>query len=198
MPIWKLGGLVLAAVLGSALLTGPASAMPANGLATVAGKVGNGVQEVRLVCGPYRCWHRYGWHRWGWNRWGYRPLYAYAGPGWNRWSMRRPLYAYAGPGWNRWSMRRPLYAYAGGPGWNRWGMRRPLYAYAGPGWNRPLYAAAAIATGVGFASTAWDSGWYGGWNNDPYYSYAGQGWNTGWNGWNTGWNAGLGWRRAWW
>jgi hypothetical protein len=183
MAIWKLGGLALAAVLGSALLTGPASAMPANGLATVASKVTNGVEQVRLVCGPYRCWHRYGWHRWGWNRWGYRPLYAYAGPGWNRWSMRRPLYAYAG-----------------GPGWNRWGMRRPLYAYAGPGWNRPLYAAAAIATGVGFASAAWDSGWYGGWDGGwggggPYYGYGGPAWNVGWN---TGWNGGWGWRRNWW
>ncbi len=64
--------------------------------------------------------------------------------------------------------------------------------YAGPGWNAPLYAAAAVATGVGLASAAWDSGWYGaGWNSDPYYGYAGSGWNTGWNGWN-GWNGGCG------
>jgi len=193
MAIWKLGGLAFAAVLGSALLMGPASAMPANGLATVAGKVTNNVQDVRLVCGPYRCWHT--WNRWGWNRWGWRRgLYAYAGPGWNRWSMRRPLYAYAGSGWNRWSMRRPLYAYAG-PGWNRWGVRRPLYGYGGPGWNAPLYAAAGFATGVGVASAAWDSSWYGaGWNSDPYYGYAGSGWNTGWN----GWNGGVGWRQDRW
>ena len=75
-------------------------------------------------------------------------------------------------------MRRPLYAYAG-PGFNRWG------------WRRPLYAAAAVATGVGFASAAWDSGWYGdgGWGGGgPYYGYGygGPAWNVGWNG---GWNA---------
>jgi hypothetical protein len=186
MVIWKLGGLALAAVLGSALLMGQASAMPANGLATVASKVTNGALDVRLVCGPYRCWHRWGWNRWGWNRSGsFRGLYSYAGPGWNRSSYgggwRRPLYANAGPGWNRWSYgggyRRPLYAYAG-PGLNRWGYgggwRRPLYAYAGPGsgygwgWRRPYYAAA----GIGLASAAWNAGWYG----DPYRNLA---WSNG-------------------
>ena len=51
MAIWKLGGLAIAAVIGSGLLIGQASAMPANGMATVAGKVGDGTQEVRWVGG---------------------------------------------------------------------------------------------------------------------------------------------------
>jgi len=36
MVIWKLSGLALAAVLGSGLAVGQASAMPANGLASAA------------------------------------------------------------------------------------------------------------------------------------------------------------------
>jgi hypothetical protein len=79
MAIWKLGGLACAAMLGSALLIGPASAMPANGLATVASKnVTSNIQDVRLVCGPYRCWNTWGPRRWGANRWS-----------WNRWGWGR-------------------------------------------------------------------------------------------------------------
>jgi hypothetical protein len=36
MAMWKLGGLALAAVIGAGLASGPASAMPANGLAPAA------------------------------------------------------------------------------------------------------------------------------------------------------------------
>jgi hypothetical protein len=171
MAFLRMSGLALAAVLGLSLPIGQATAMPANGLAVAVNQVPKRVEDVRLVCGPYRCWSTgWGWHRpfayWGWRR----PLYAYAGPGWG---WRRPLYAYAGPGWG---WRRPLYAYAGpGWGWRRplyasagpgWGWRRPLYAYAGGpywGWRRPLYAA-AVTTGVGF------NPWYGGWN--PGYAGA--------------------------
>ena len=63
MAIWKLGGLALASVLGSGLLIGQASAMPAaNGMATVASKVGNGTEQVRWAGGGWRgcrlarCW----------------------------------------------------------------------------------------------------------------------------------------------
>ena len=58
MAMWKLSGLALAAVLGAGLATGQASAMPANGLASAATQTAatNGVQDVRYVCGPYRCW----------------------------------------------------------------------------------------------------------------------------------------------
>ena len=162
MAIWKLGGLACAAMLGWAVLIGPASAMPANGLATVASKnITSNIQDVRLVCGPYRCWNTWGPRRWGANRWGWgRGLYAYAGPymGW-----RRPLYAYAGWRGPAWGWRRPLYAYAGGvPYW---------------GWRRPLYAA-AVTTGIGFnPGYAGFNPWYGG----AAYAYAG--WNTGWRGW---------------
>jgi len=122
--------LALAAVLGLSLLPiGKASAMPANGLAVAVKQVQKPVENVRLVCGPYRCWST----GWGWGRpYAYsgwrRPFYGYAGYyGW-----RRPLYAYAGQGWG---WRRPFYGYAGYYGWRRpyayWGFNRPLYAFAG-------------------------------------------------------------------
>ena len=89
MAIWKIGSLAAAAVLGSGLLIGQASAMPANGLAAVASHTADNIQDVRWVCGPYRCWWtprpywwgpryynyvgprpywgwRYGWHRRWW------------------------------------------------------------------------------------------------------------------------------------
>jgi len=64
MAMLKLSGLALAAVLGAGLATGPASAMPANGLASAATQAAatNGVQDVRYVCGPYRCWWRPGYY----------------------------------------------------------------------------------------------------------------------------------------
>ena len=83
MAMLKLSGLALAAVLGAGLATGPASAMPANGLASAATQAAaiNGVQDVRYVCGPYRCWWRPGYygpryynyyvgprHYWYWHR----------------------------------------------------------------------------------------------------------------------------------
>jgi hypothetical protein len=131
MAFLRMSGLALAAVLGLSLPIGQATAMPANGLAVAVKQVPKRVEDVRLVCGPYRCWST----GWGWRR----PLYGYAGWGWRRpfygysgWGWRRPLYAYAGPGWG---WRRPFYGYGG------WGYRRPLYAYAGPGWGwrRPFY-----------------------------------------------------------
>jgi hypothetical protein len=67
MAMWKLGGLALAAVLGAGLAIGHASAMPANGLASAATQAAatNGVQDVRYVCGAYRCWWRPGPHYYG-------------------------------------------------------------------------------------------------------------------------------------
>jgi len=73
MAIWKLGGLALASVLGSGLLFGQASAMPAaNGMATVASKVGNGTEQVRWAGGGWRGmgmgmgWRGAGWRGVGW------------------------------------------------------------------------------------------------------------------------------------
>jgi hypothetical protein len=188
MAFLRMSGLALAAVLGLSLTMGHASAMPANGLAVAAKQVAKPVENVRLVCGPYRCWST----GWGWRpyaAWGRRrPLYAYAGPAWG---YRRPLYAYAG--WRRphaysgyatpgWGWRRP-YAY-GGYATAGWGWRRP-YAYAGyatPGWGwRRPYAYA------GYATPGW--GWrrpYAGWGfNRPLYAFAGGPYlgYAGWRGW---------------
>jgi hypothetical protein len=79
MVVWKLSGLALAAVLGTGSASGQASAMPASGLAPAATQASamNGLQDVRYVCGPYRCWWTPGpyygprpywrWHRrYGW------------------------------------------------------------------------------------------------------------------------------------
>ena len=209
MAIWKLGGLAIAAVIGSGLLIGQASAMPANGMATVAGKVGDGTQEVRWVGG----WRGgLGWR--GVASAGVAPDGAAAVGAWagaaaglvdgagiaasmltaDRFGWRRGFYGGGYGGYAGW--RRPLYAYGGpGLGYNRWG------------WRRPLLAAATVAAGIGVASTEWDSSWYGNnqWDNygggfagGPYYAYAGQGLNVGWNG---GWNRlnpGWGWRRNYW
>jgi hypothetical protein len=81
MAFLRMSGLALAAVLGLSLPIGQATAMPANGLAVAVNQVPKRVEDVRLVCGPYRCWSTgWGWHRpfayWGWRR----PLYAYADP----------------------------------------------------------------------------------------------------------------------
>lgn len=177
MAICKLGALALAAALGSALLAGPASAVPANGLAVAAKQNTSGIQEVRWVGG----WRGVGWRGVGWRGVGWRGGWAGAG---GRFGWGRGLYAYAGPAFGR-----PLYAYGGaGWRWNRWG------------WRRPFLAAATVAAGVGLASAAWDASYYAdgnyyantGWNNDyyqqswspvgsPYYAYAGPTWAAGWN-----------------
>jgi hypothetical protein len=66
------------AALSAAMASGTVSAMPADGLAPAAQQVAGDVQDVRWVCGPYRCWwtpgpylggpgpHPY-WHHWGWH-----------------------------------------------------------------------------------------------------------------------------------
>jgi len=69
----KTTGVAIAALLGASMLVSQASAMPVTGLAPAAEQVAAGVQDVRYVCGPYRCWWRPGPY-WG------RPYYGYAGP----------------------------------------------------------------------------------------------------------------------
>ncbi len=69
--------LVAATVLGAGSLIAPAaSAMPVSGLASASNQLSADVQNVRWVCGPYRCWWRpnywapyWGYRRWGWRRW---------------------------------------------------------------------------------------------------------------------------------
>jgi hypothetical protein len=79
------------ALCSTALLTLPAHAMPVGDLATATANISDGIQNVRWVCGPYRCWWRpnfasapglyyapprfYGYgprpfHRYGYRRWG--------------------------------------------------------------------------------------------------------------------------------
>jgi len=92
----KIAALALTAALGASMLAGTASAMPMNDLSSAAAQLGDSVQDVRWVCGPYRCgwdgqgpphWHRpyyppygywYGqrhwdwdWHHWGMHPWGW-------------------------------------------------------------------------------------------------------------------------------
>jgi len=76
-------GLALAALLGAYMVVGQAAAMPADGLKAAASQVGN-VQDVRWVCGPYRCWWAPGPY------WGYGPgPYWRGGWGWRRgWGWR--------------------------------------------------------------------------------------------------------------
>ena len=47
--------MIAAAVLCGGLTATAASAMP---IAPVQAGTGKQVEQVRLVCGPYRCWHR--------------------------------------------------------------------------------------------------------------------------------------------
>jgi hypothetical protein len=99
MAIWKLGGLALASVLGSGLLIGQVSAMPAaNGMATVAGKVGNGTEQVRWAGGGWRGmgwrgagWRGVGWRGMGWRGAGWRSVAWRGGWGYNRLGWPRAL-----------------------------------------------------------------------------------------------------------
>jgi hypothetical protein len=65
--------LVSATILGGVAFIAPAaSAMPVGGLTAASNELATGVQDVRWVCGPFRCWWRpnyWGWRRWGWRRW---------------------------------------------------------------------------------------------------------------------------------
>jgi hypothetical protein len=96
--------LVLAAVLGSSLVIGEASAMPVDRLVSATKQIVDGVQDVRWVCGPYRCWGRPGpylirpywglrYYGWGWHRRWWRPGPYWGGPYWGP--------PYYGWGWHR-------------------------------------------------------------------------------------------------
>lgn len=78
MPRLRIATLAVAAVLGLGAMGVSASAMPVNALTSVPQQTATGLQQVRWVCGPYRCWWRPGpaywgphpyWRRgWGWHR----------------------------------------------------------------------------------------------------------------------------------
>lgn len=80
MPRFKIAAVVVTALVGSSAMAVSASAMPAAGLTRAATPQASNVQNVRWVCGPYRCFWAPGY---GW--WGPRP-YPYWGPG--RWGWR--------------------------------------------------------------------------------------------------------------
>jgi len=87
----KIGLAAAVVLLSTSMLSGSASAMPANGLAPAAQAAG-GIEKVRWVCGPYRCWWapgpywpgpRWGWGGWGWHRgWGWRRGWGWHGRRW--------------------------------------------------------------------------------------------------------------------
>ncbi len=66
-------------------------------------------ENVRWVCGPYRCWWRPG------------PPVGFYGPGWGwrrpGWGWRRPGW---GPGWGRPGWGRPGWGPGWHGGWRRW------------------------------------------------------------------------------
>ena len=66
--------LAAAAAMGGVALSGAsASAMPVVGSAVApAAEVHGNVQDVRLVCGPFRCFYRPGFYGY----YGYRPFYG--------------------------------------------------------------------------------------------------------------------------
>jgi hypothetical protein len=81
--------LVAAAALGGlTLASGSASAMP-NGLASTSNALSSNVQDVRWVCGPFRCWWRPNYY--GYGAYGYYGPRRHWGPGWG-WGHR----------WHRW------------------------------------------------------------------------------------------------
>jgi hypothetical protein len=86
--VCRSGALLLAALLGSSLLIGTASAAPSLGPAgTVRQQTTDGLQPVRWVCGPYRCWWGPGPY-WGGPYWRGR----YWGPGPYYWGWRGRWY----------------------------------------------------------------------------------------------------------
>lgn len=86
----NIAALAITAVLSVSALGGGASAMPLSGLVSVATQRADTVEQVRLVCGTYRCWGRPGSYWGGGPYW--RPHYGYWG--WHRWGGR-------GWGWHR-------------------------------------------------------------------------------------------------
>ena len=55
-----------AILAGASVMSGSASAMPLNGQLPVATNTSTEIQQVRWVCGPYRCWWRPGpYYYWG-------------------------------------------------------------------------------------------------------------------------------------
>jgi hypothetical protein len=81
----------LALGVATLLLSPTARAMPVDGLATATASVADGIQNVRWICGPYRCW-------WRPNYYAYGPGYYYGPPRFYGFGPR-PFYGF---GYRRW------------------------------------------------------------------------------------------------
>jgi hypothetical protein len=81
----------LALGVATLLLSPTARAMPVDGLATATASVADGIQNVRWICGPYRCW-------WRPNYYAYGPGYYYGPPRFYGYGPR-PFYRF---GYRRW------------------------------------------------------------------------------------------------
>ena len=83
MGTLKLAG--LAAVLLGSIAATPASAMP---VAPLPSDAASNIEQVRWVCGPYRCWWRPNYYRYG--GYGFYPRRAWGGgPRWRHRHWRR-------------------------------------------------------------------------------------------------------------
>jgi hypothetical protein len=60
-----------AILAGAGMMAGTASAMPINGQLAATVPAATDAQQVRWVCGPYRCWWQPGGYYYGGPRWGY-------------------------------------------------------------------------------------------------------------------------------
>jgi hypothetical protein len=81
-----------AILAGAGMMAGTASAMPLNGQLAATAPAATDAQQVRWVCGPYRCWWRPGGYYYGggpyWGpRWGYGGWHGGWRGGWHgrRW-----------------------------------------------------------------------------------------------------------------
>ena len=80
----KIVGSAFAAAFGLLTLAGTASAMPLERLGAAAAQ-GAVVQEVRLVCGPYRCWRQPGIRYYDYYGYGYGPRWGRPWGWYGRW-----------------------------------------------------------------------------------------------------------------
>jgi hypothetical protein len=106
MSRMKTGIAAAVVLLSTSMLSGSVSAMPANGLTPAVTQAAGGVEKVRWVCGPYRCW------------WAPGPYW----PGTPRWGWGHPGWWRGGWGWHRWGRHGGGWGWHGRGGWHgrRW------------------------------------------------------------------------------
>lgn len=78
-----------AILAGAGMMAGTASAMPINGQLAATAPAATDAQQVRWVCGPYRCWWRPGPYFYGGPVYGGPRFYGWRGGYWHRgWGWR--------------------------------------------------------------------------------------------------------------